>query len=137
MKRARADDMKRALIISDLFDPGSHQRKKEFQMPKIAEPSAKISSPVPRTVPGTYARLMADDPTILTEIGAASLAFLLHATTSSTALIAAIEDRLTKFSRERLNALIPAGDEAAHAEILHGRFRTTRLGNFVRAPRCH
>ena len=102
-------------------------------MPKIAEPSAKmpdaeyhephrasVPAPRPTSVRGTYARGMADDPTILPEIGAASLAFLLHATTSSTALIAAIEDRLTKFSRERRNALIPAGEEAAQGSCTDG-----------------
>ena len=81
---------------------------------------APVNNAPSPSVPGTYARVMANDPTILPEIGTASLAFLLHAKTSSTALIAANEERLTKFSRERLNAFIPAGDRAAQKSCTDG-----------------
>ena len=81
---------------------------------------APVNNAPSPSVPGTYARVMANDPTILPEIGAASLAFLLDATTSSTALIAAIEGRLTKFSRARLNAFIPAGDQDAQKSCTDG-----------------
>ena len=81
---------------------------------------APVNNAPSPSVPGTYARVMANDPTILPEIGAASLAFLLHATTSSTALIAAIEGTLTKFSRARRNAFIPSGDQAAQKSCTDG-----------------
>ena len=82
---------------STAIEERTAKRPRSLFHEEVPEPTRHHAS---HEAAGTYARLMNRDPALLAEIGAASFDFLLNKSTQSTALIAAIESRLTEFSRD-------------------------------------